>query len=136
MRSILKHPEKVIVLEVAIGIVLSIVFIVVILNTDDKFWGKGIADGIIRFYLGMGAIFFVSVFTIGIMGAIISGQSKRIANAVIYAIGFWLLALVVTAACADFLPLLSPYCMLAGITIGFNIGLNKKPTSEADNSES
>jgi len=136
MRSILKHPQNVIVLEVVIGIGLSIAFIVVILNSDDKFWGKGIADGIIRFFIGISAIFFISVFTIGIMGAIISGQSKRIISTVIFAIGFWLLSLIVTVASAGFLGLLSAYIMLAGITIGFNYKLNRNAISKTDNSES
>lgn len=48
-----------IVLELILGVVLSLIFLKFARNNDsDDLWGKTIADGIIRFYTILSLIFF------------------------------------------------------------------------------
>jgi hypothetical protein len=136
MSSTIRRSENLIALEILVGIGLSVPFIIVTLNLGNEFWGDDYFTGLLRFYGGLSILFFASVFIVGIIGAIISKLSERIAAAVLYAIGFWLLSLVVTAVTAEFLRLFSAYFMLAGITYGFNYGLRRNTATKIDDPES
>lgn len=131
MRSALRHPENLIVIEILLAIALSIAFIIVAFNLEG-FWGADYLTGLLRFYGGMSAIFFASVLTVGIIGAIHSKQSGRIVKAILYAVGFWLVSLIVTAVSAELLRLFSAYFMLAGISYGFNYGLTQNVASQSE----
>lgn len=122
MESNYKPDTKYIVLESLLGIILGAVFIRIAWNNDDL-WGKTIADGIIRFFGGLSLIFFFSVFSIGTIGAIRLKRSDKIIRAIIYAIGFWLLSLLVTVVLANFMLMGSLLIILAAIVYGFNLGL-------------
>jgi len=111
-----------IVLEVLLGIILSVVFIILIWN-NDNFWGRDYFSGIIRLYGISSLIFFFAVFLIGIIGAIRLKQSNRIAKAIFYSILYWPLSLTGAVILANFLNILSLYFILAGIVVGFNHGL-------------
>ena len=113
-----------IISEILLGIILSLVFIKLIWNIDD-FFGKDYLTGIIRFYGGLSLIFFFSVFSIGIIGAIKLKQSNKIIKAIFYSIFFWLFSLVISVVLINFLYFLSLYIILAGVVFGFNLGLRR-----------
>jgi hypothetical protein len=117
-----KSITKYIVLESIISIALGAVFMIIIWNKDD-FWGKTIEDGIIRFFGGVSLIFFFSVFSVGIIGAIKLKRTDKILKAVFYSVCFWALSLIITAVVANFLLMGSVLIILAGIVYGFNLGI-------------
>ncbi|HEY0042587.1 MAG TPA: hypothetical protein VGB71_18060 [Flavisolibacter sp.] len=88
MSSATKGSENFIVTEVLIAIGLSIAFIIVTFNFGKGFWGNDYVTGFLRCYGGMSIIVFASVFSVGIIGAIRSKQSKQIGSAILYAFVF------------------------------------------------
>jgi hypothetical protein len=125
-----------IVLELLLGIILSIVFLKLILSNDsDSFWGKTIADSIIRIYGIVSLIFFFSVFLVGIVGAYRLEQSNKIGKAIAYSILFWLLSLIGSGYLAGFGAIPSLYIILVGIVLGFNLGLEHNSKKEAKDSK-
>jgi len=122
MESKHKSDTKYIVLELFFGLVFGVVFIITTLNNND-FWGKTIADGIIKFFGGLSLIFFFTVFFIGIIGAIKLKRTDKILRAIIYSFCFWVLSLIASVVLANFLFMGSTLIILAAIVYGFNLGL-------------
>src|SRR6267154_2035861 len=115
-----------IILELLLGIILSIIFMKFGDIINDDFWGKTIADVIIRIYGVLSLIFFFSVFLVGIIGAIKLKRTNKIGKAIFNSILFWFLSLIASSLLA-LLPVFggiaSLYVILVGIVVGFNIGL-------------
>jgi hypothetical protein len=125
-----------IILELFLGVILSVIFLRFVWNNDnDDLWGKTIADGIIRIYGALSLIFFFSVFLVGIIGAIKLKRSNKIGKAISYSILFWFLSLIASAFLAQFGGIISLYVVLAGIVVGFNLGLGHNSEIEAKDSE-
>lgn len=114
---------KYVVLELLVGVVLSIVYLKIILSKDDDFWGRDYFTGLFRFYIGLSIIFFLSVVVVGIIGAIRLKQSQKIGTAVFYSFAFWILSSVIAVFAANILEVFTFYIVLIGITFGFNYGL-------------
>jgi hypothetical protein len=112
-----------IALEIIAGVVLSVVFIIMIWNSN-AFWGKDDLSGLIKFYGISSVIFFLSVFLIGIIGAIKKQQSNKITKAILYSLLYWLSSLIPIVVLTSVLYVFSVYFMLIGIIVGFNKGLN------------
>jgi Na+/H+-dicarboxylate symporter len=115
-----------IILELILGIILGFIFLKFTWNNDsDVLWGKTIADGLIRIYGMLSLIFFFAVFLVGIIGAIKLKRSNKIGRAIVYSILFWLLSLIASVFLAQFAAILSLYIILAGIVVGFNLGIGQ-----------
>ena len=120
-------PTLIITCEVIVGIILSIFFIKYIDSNNNDFWGRSYFSGFIRLFGYSSLVFFFSVFSVGIIGAVILGQKERIANAITYSIAFWFLSIIAVVFLISFLGIFSLYIILIGIVIGLNYGLKKKP---------
>jgi hypothetical protein len=109
------------VLELVFGIILSIVFYNFFLS-EGNFQEIDYLEGIIIFYGILNLLFFLAVFSIGIIGAIRLKQTSKIPRAIFYSIIFWIISLVISTI---LLPMffLSVYIVLIAIIVGFNIGL-------------
>lgn len=114
-----------IVLEVLLGITLSIIFLI-INRKSDNFWSLDYISGFIKIFAVSSLLFFLAVFSVGIIGAIKLKQSHKISKAIFYSILYWLSSLIGVAVLASVLYIFSLYFMLAGIVIGFNHGLKHK----------
>lgn len=123
-----------IILELLLGIILSIIFLKFGDLINDDFWGKTIGDGIIRIYGLFSLIFFFSVFLVGIIGAIKLKRSNKIGKAIAYSIFFWFLSLIASSLLAFIGGIPSLYVILVGIVIGFNLGLGHNSQKEAKDS--
>ncbi len=123
--------------EFAFGIALSLIFFKLAL-ANDAFFGNSYVTGIVRFYGVLSIVFFVAVLSVGIFGAIKLGQSNKIPNAVLYSILFWLLSMVLYSVTFSFfsytlnLRTIPLYIILAGIIVGFNLGIKPKFKTEND----
>jgi hypothetical protein len=123
--------------EFAFGIALSIIFFKLV-SGNDAFLGNSFSTGVFRFYGALSIVFFVSVFSVGIFGAIKRRHSNKIANAILYSILFWLLSIVLYAVTLNFLSYklnlrtIPLYLILAGIIVGFNLGMKPKFKTEND----
>ena len=120
-----------IVLELILGVIVGLAFNKIILNCDN-FFGKSYFSGIFRYYGLNSLIFFITVFLIGIIGAIKQKRNKNIKKAIIYAIFFWTISLFVYSSTFSFFSyglnwrLIPIFIILIGIVVGFNIGIGSK----------
>ena len=120
-----------IVLEVLLGLILSIGFLIIIWD-NNSFWGNDYFSGLFKLCGILSLIFFFAVFSIGLIGAFKFKLSNKISKAVFYSIIYWLSSLIGVAVLANFLYLFSFYFMLAGIVVGFNHGLRSNSKNESN----
>jgi len=122
-------------LELIFGVLLCLLFISLMTNSkNDAFWGKSMAEGIIKGYAAISLIFFFSVISIGIIGARKLNLSHKISKSILYSLGFWVLSLFASL----FLSVIGPisiYIILIGIAAGFNLGMLQKSDEESKNKE-
>jgi hypothetical protein len=121
----------IILLEIVLGVLLGLVFINIIMDSDS-FFGNSYFSGIVRFYGLVSLIFLLTVFTIGIMGSKRLNKSHNIKKAIFLALAFWFISLVFYAISFSFFSyslnwrILPIFILLIGIILGFNIGLASK----------
>jgi len=120
-----------IVLEVLLGLILSIGFLIIIWD-NNSFWGNDYFSGLFKLCGVLSLIFFFAVFTVGLIGACKFKLSNKISKAIFYSIIYWLSSLIGVAVLANFLYLFSFYFMLAGIVVGFNHGLRSNSKNESN----
>jgi hypothetical protein len=125
---------KYIILEVLLGLVLGIVFLIIIWD-NNSFWGRDYLTGLFKLCGILSLIFFIAVFTVGLIGAFKFKLSNKISKAIFYSVIYWLSSLIAVAVLANFLYIFSAYFMLAGIIVGFNHGLRHKSKDESGQSE-
>lgn len=117
-----------IISELILGLILGLSFIKWISNWDI-FYGGTYFSGIFRFYGSISMNFFISVFLIGIFGAIKLGKLKMIKRAIFYSIGLWIISLIFYSATFNYfsydlkIQTIPIFMILIGIIAGFNLGL-------------
>ena len=118
--------------EFVLGVAFSVIFLYVIF-LNDSFWGDSYATGFLMLFGGLSLVFFIAVLVVGIYGAIIKQQQRRIPEAIAYAFLYWFLSIMLYVL-ASFIPVVVDlgiipfYIVLIGIIFGFNKGLTQKPT--------
>jgi hypothetical protein len=122
--------------EFAFGVALSLIFFSLIFS-NNAFFGKSYASGIFMFFGTLSLVFFVAVISVGIYGAVISRQANKIGGAIVHAILYWFLSLILYILfgaipfVAD-LGVIPFYIVLIGIIVGFNKGLSRQTKNEND----
>jgi hypothetical protein len=117
-----------VIAELLLAAVLSFIFLRWAMNSNSSnIWGKTIGDSVIRMYALISMIFFFSVFTIRIFGAIRLKKANQIGRAIGFSFLFWILSLVAFAFFTRAIgPIPSLYILLIGVIVGFNFGLEER----------
>ena len=114
---------RLLIYEVCLAIVLGMIYVKLFLDQEGIGSNDYLVGFIFKFYGGLSLIIFLSVFSVGIAGAIKLNRSNNILRAVFYSIGFWILSLIISLILFNFIYILSLLVILIGVVYGFYKGI-------------